>query len=624
MQKLLHHDLEKMIQDEITERARDSFLAFVLATDDQYEVNWHHKLICKKLNAFMRGEIQYLMIFTHPRAGKSELVSRKLPAFWHGKKPDHEIMAVSYLDSLAGDMTVSVQKIIDSESYKKIFPETKILPPSSNYSKGIRNSEGHTIIGHKGIYRGQGVGGSFTGKGANLCFLPGTRVQTASGEIGIEKIQVGQQVYSVDHITGNLELQRVTATSKSLANETIQTTLSTGRAICSTPSHKFYVPEKQSYFEIQKIDRGTKLHGFKELTKIELSKKKKHDLVYVYDLQVEKNHNFFAENVLVHNCLIDDPIKGREIADSLAFRERLWAFYTNDLFTRLETNLKTGEKGQVLLTQTRWHPDDLAGRLLDRMKNDPLAQQWEVLELPAIKVSEENQEDPRKIGEALWPKKYGVKQLESIKAAIGPRAWASLYQQQPYVEGGGLFRDSMFYFCDLPQAFDWSFHTMDTSYTDRQTSDYTVLSHWGMRDGELYLINCFRQQILSADVERHITPLLNAARNRWGYRGVWIEPKGHGIYLNQHLPRKGILVPSERDRKEFFSDRSRPKDERANNVIPHLATRKIGISNSISNKEDLLAEALNFPSSKHDDFVDTLVDACKIAWGRPLSILDVL
>jgi predicted phage terminase large subunit-like protein len=105
---------------------------------------------------------------------------------------------------------------------------------------------------------------------------------------------------------------------------------------------------------------------------------------------------------------------------------------------------------------------------------------------------------------------------------------------------------------------------------------------------------------------------------------VYIEPKGHGIYLNQAFSRQGIIMPSESQIDEFFKDRKLDKVERANNAAPQLSYRKVYISNSIPNKEALIAEALTFPKAKHDDFVDCLVDAIKMVYARDVGILDVL
>lgn len=482
--------LERDLDDELLYQARNDILAFTLYTKSDYEVNWHHKILAKKLNAFVRGEIQYLMVFMPPRHGKSELVSRRLPAFLHGLYPDCEIMAASYLDSLAGDMTIDVQKVIDSKEYKVVFPETRIYPALTRYTKGTRNSSEHHIVGRRGKYRGQGVGGSFTGKGANF-------------------------------------------------------------------------------------------------------------------------------------IIIDDPIKGREIADSVAFREKLWGFYNNDLFSRLETNLETGRKGQVLITQTRWHEDDLSGRLMDLMRDNPAAVQWEIVHYPAIKVDEDNPHDPRELGEPLWEAKYNTQQLEQIKASIGPRAWSSLYQQDPVPDGGGLFSDSMFEFTDLPGGYDYTYITADTAYKEKQENDFTVFTAFGVRGDVLYILDVFRKQMKSVDVEAAVEPFIRKFFG-YGFRRTWIEPKGHGIYLNQVFSRKGLHIPTEKEIEEFYSDRRLDKMARANNMAPHLSNRKVYINKQIANKEELVAECLGFPKGKHDDFVDTLVDGLKVLYGRAPSIFDVL
>ena len=483
-------EFESDLDSELLNRAREGMLGFTQFTKEDYEVNWHHRHLCNKLDAFARGDIQHLMVFMPPRHGKSELVSRRFPAFLHGLYPDAEIMAASYLDSLAGDMTIDVQKIMDTPEYAKVFPETKLYPAGVRYSTGTRNSSEHHVVGRNGKYRGQGVGGSFTGKGANF-------------------------------------------------------------------------------------------------------------------------------------IIIDDPIKGREIADSEAYRNRLWNFYNNDLFSRLETNLQTGRKGQVLITQTRWHESDLSGMLLDLMRKDPDAVQWDILCYPAIRVDMDTASDPRPIGEPLWPKKYSVDQLMEIKASGGTRAWSSLYQQDPHPDGGGLFNGDMFDFVDLPSEFDYKFIMADTAYSDKKENDYTVFTAFGVAQGELYVMDVFRKQIKASEVEEPIIAFINRFKG-YGFRGTHIEPKGHGIYLNQMLPRRGVMVPSESWIKDFYSDRRFDKVSRANNIAPHLSNRKVHINRQINLKEDLLHECLAFPRGKHDDFVDTIIDGVKFVFARQLSTLDVL
>ena len=481
----------------MVERAREDLLSFTLYTKEDYRVNWHHEKLAERLDAWVRGDIRYLMVFMPPRHGKSELVSRRLPAYIHGRNPDAEIMAVSYLGDLATDMTLAVQGIIDSPEYKRVFPDTTIYPPGNARTVGVRNTEEHRIKGRRGKYRGQGVGGSFTGKGANF-------------------------------------------------------------------------------------------------------------------------------------IIIDDPIKGREIADSITYRDRLWNFYLSDLYSRLETDLESGRMGQILITQTRWHEDDLSGRLIESMKKDPKAIQWEILSYPALRVDKDDKTDPREIGGALWEKKYNVEQLTEIKSALtvdsGPRAWSSLYQQNPVPDGGGLFKDKMFAYASIPDhdEFDYTFAMADTAYTEKEESDFTVFTVFGVKDDLLNIIDVFREQVASTEVEAKVEAFMKR-HLKYGYRGTYIEPKGHGIYLNQRWRIKGnMMIPDDDTVKEFYKDRRWDKVERANNAAPHLSYRKIYINMNIPNKEELVSECLNFPKGKHDDFVDTVVDGVKFVYAKEIGILDVL
>ena len=134
--------------------------------------------------------------------------------------------------------------------------------------------------------------------------------------------------------------------------------------------------------------------------------------------------------------VIDDPVKNREEANSITYRDRVWQWYTDDLYTRLEPG------GQMILIMTRWHEDDLAGRIL--ASED--ATNWHVVSLPAIAESDDML--GREIGDALCSDRYDLEALNSIKTAIGSRAFAALYQQRPIEQEGGMFKRSWFKFVD--------------------------------------------------------------------------------------------------------------------------------------------------------------------------------
>ena len=155
---------------------------------------------------------------------------------------------------------------------------------------------------------------------------------------------------------------------------------------------------------------------------------------------MEGCHNLFAGNILAHNCIIiDDPVKNREEANSQAYRDRVWDWYTDDLYTRLEPG------GAIILIMTRWHEDDLAGRIL---ASDDAAN-WTVVSLPA----EALEDDPmgRQPGEALCPERYPLPILQRIKQVLG-NSYYALYQQSPVAPEGEMFQRGWFELVDATPA----------------------------------------------------------------------------------------------------------------------------------------------------------------------------
>ncbi len=145
-------------------------LAFAKAMDPTYTINWHHRVIANHLDRFLIGDITRLMIFEPPQTGKSELVSRKFPAYAFGKFPDEKIMLGTYGDEFASQFNLDVQKNIDSDKYRSIFPNTR-LRGSGDDSGWLRNSSVFDIVGRRGRYNSVGVGGPLTGKTGNILII---------------------------------------------------------------------------------------------------------------------------------------------------------------------------------------------------------------------------------------------------------------------------------------------------------------------------------------------------------------------------------------------------------------------------------------------------------------------
>lgn len=305
---------------------------------------------------------------------------------------------------------------------------------------------------------------------------------------------------------------------------------------------------------------------------------------------------------------IDDVLKGRADANSENTRQKAWDWFTDDFFSRF------AEHAGFICIGTNWHVDDPMQRMIDQFSD------LKVVSYPAIAIEDE---DHRKKGEPLFPELKSLEFLTERRKLMPVGNFEALYQQNPIVAGGFKFKDTMLEFCEMPDEFDYEFITVDTAYKAGKDNDYHVAGHFGVKDDSLYFNDMWREKIEAADAE---TPLGSFVlkHKKYEFRKLLIEPKGHGIYLNQKFKPLGIGIPDEEDLKEFFKDRRLDKLERANNALPHLSDKKLYININIADREEIHKELLQFPNGKHDDIVDVVVDAIKEAYARKETIFDIM
>ncbi len=312
-------NLEKFTKEAGVQPARFHMIDFAACLQPTYTWNWHHEILATALDDFRAGKIKRLMVFMPPQHGKSEFTSRLFPAFCFGHNPDQKIILGSYTASLAESMNRDVQKYMDTDEYKTLFPRTE-LPAKGSTGMYIRKAERFDIAGRKGYFKSVGVGGSMTGTPADM-------------------------------------------------------------------------------------------------------------------------------------LIIDDPHKDRETAKNPLLSQKVYDWYMDVAKTR------THNDSGILLIQTRWDTDDLAGRLLKRMEQaikdgDTDADVWTVICFPAIKESNDNLQDTREIGEALWPERHSLSRLRAIRNE-SLRTFQSLYQQNPMpVQVGG----------ECYKSFNYNTNTGDYTY----------------------------------------------------------------------------------------------------------------------------------------------------------------
>jgi hypothetical protein len=188
--------------------------------------------------------------------------------------------------------------------------------------------------------------------------------------------------------------------------------------------------------------------------------------------------------------IIDDPIGSRADADSKLTREAVWQWYKTDLRTRMKPG------GFIILIQTRWHTDDLAGRLLPKTYDGRTGwvtstegEKWCVVNLPAL--AEKNDPLGRKPGEALWPEWWTQARMEAERRAQTARNWAALYQQRPVLEEGGIFKEKWWRIWQPPQdpKCDIRLMSVDTAYTDKTQGDFSAVTIWGRFRDEKQQVN---------------------------------------------------------------------------------------------------------------------------------------
>ena len=279
---------------------------------------------------------------------------------------------------------------------------------------------------------------------------------------------------------------------------------------------------------------------------------------------------------------IDDPLKNREEADSKLIRDKLWDWYASVAYTRLMPG------GRVVAVLTRWHEDDLIGRLLKGHE------QFELLNLPA--VAEENDALGRKPGEALWPERYNETDLQRIRYTIGEREFAALYQQRPAPLEGALFRRSWIQRATAPRAGARIAMGVDLALSTKQGADYTAIVVVARDEvGKIYVLDAVRQR---ADFPTALGMIREMA-SKWKPIQIGIESVAYQAVVVQELLRTTTLPI-----KGITPDRD--KMTRATPVALRYEQGMIYHADLPSWFED---ELLAFPQGEHDDAVDALVYA---------------
>jgi len=280
--------------------------------------------------------------------------------------------------------------------------------------------------------------------------------------------------------------------------------------------------------------------------------------------------------------LIDDPIKDRQEADSETQRQTVWDWYTSTAYTRLAPG------GRIIVIQTRWHEDDLSGKLLAEQARG--GDKWDVLELPAINDH----------GEALWPDFYDLAALERIRTVLPARDWSALYQQRPAPDEGDYFKREWFRFYNTVPHHLRTYGASDYAVTAKG-GDYTVHVIAGVDpDDNLYILDVWRAQSEShVWVDAFIDLVAKHKPLNWGEETGQII-KSLGPFIDKRMRERRVYC--RREQMASVAD----KPTRARSFQARAAMGKVYLPHNAPWVADVLGEMLNFPVGKHDDAVDAL------------------
>lgn len=311
--------------------------------------------------------------------------------------------------------------------------------------------------------------------------------------------------------------------------------------------------------------------------------------------------------------IVDDPIKNAEEAFSTTYREKTWDWFNSTLMSRLEPG------GRVVIILTRWHEDDLVGRLKKQMEEG--GEQWDIINLPAL--AEPDDLLGREEGEALWPTRYDAETLNQIREKRGEYWFSALYQQKPVPTGAAMFKMAgltryriqsnslLLYPVGAEAPTIWSldactkFATVDLAASSKTKADFTVISTWAQTPHhDLALLDVKRAHFEGPD---HVPMMIQV----WLTQKptiFYIESTGFQLTTVQTALRSGLPV-----------EPSYPDKDKTSRAIPAAAklnSGKIALPYAAEWLNEVEAEIFRFPATEHDDITDTFSLAALVNVGQ--------
>ncbi len=286
--------------------------------------------------------------------------------------------------------------------------------------------------------------------------------------------------------------------------------------------------------------------------------------------------------------IIDDPHSEQDALSETAM-DSAYEWYTSGPRQRLQPG------GRILIVMTRWSTKDLTGQLM-KAQTEPKADQWEVVEFPAILPS----------NEPIWPQYWKLEELESVKASLTEQKWQAQWQQNPVSEEGSIIKREWWKIWEEedPPEMVHIIQSYDTAFSKKETADFSAISTWGI----FYPKNSYKPHAILMDCKKgrwDFPELKKTAMEEYRYwdpETILIEAKASGMPLTDELRSMGIPVVN------FTPSRGNDKHVRVNSVAPLFEAGMVWRPDERW-AEEMVEECAAFPFGEHDDLVDSMTQA---------------
>ena len=291
--------------------------------------------------------------------------------------------------------------------------------------------------------------------------------------------------------------------------------------------------------------------------------------------------------------IIDDPHSEQDALSDAAM-ENAYEWYTSGPRQRLQPG------GSIVIVMTRWGERDLTAKVLKQQAFSDKADQWEVVEFPAILETEDNKSKP------LWPEFWKLEELEGVKASLSSQKWSAQWLQKPTADAISIIKRDWWNSWEKEHIpnLEYIIQSYDTAFLKKEHADYSAISTWGVfsphedSGPNLMLLDCVKGRYEFPELKR--VALKNY--HYWEPDIVIIEAKASGSPLTQELRAMGIPVMN------FSPGRGQDKHARINSVAPLFESGMIWAPEK-NFAEEMIEECAQFPNGEHDDLVDSMTQA---------------